>query len=82
LHRMLTKQNPHGNTVMKDMAGLIFSAKDCGFNAEDWALFKQYYLPQSEKFWKKVESRAEKLYQKFHSKKFQARLKVEKSALL
>ncbi len=79
LHRMLTEQNPHGNTVMKDMAGLIFSAKDCGFNAEDWALFKQYYLPQSDKFWKKVESRAEKLYQKFHSKKFQARLGEEKT---
>jgi len=81
LHRMLTQQNPHGNAVMKDMAGLIFSAKDSGFTAEDWALFKQHYLPQSEKFWQKVESRAEKLYQKFHSKKFQTRLKVEKSAL-
>jgi len=79
LHRMLTEQNPHGNAVMKDMAGLIFSAKDCGFNAEDWTLFKQYYLPQSEKFWQKVEIRAEKLYQKFHSKKFQARLGEEKA---
>jgi len=81
LHRMLTQQNPHGNTVMKDMAALIFSAKDCGFNAEDWALFKQYYLPQSELFWQKVEARAKKLYQKFHSKKFQQRLAVERSAL-
>jgi hypothetical protein len=32
-------------------------------------------------FWKQVGTRAEKLYAKFHSDKFQDRLKQEKSAL-
>lgn len=81
LHRMLQHQPSDGKAAMKDIAGLIFSAKDCGFTAEDWALFKQHYLPQTEKFWQQVEVRAEKLYQKFHSQKFQARLKQEKSKL-
>jgi heptose I phosphotransferase len=81
LHRMLQNQLSDGQAVMKDIAGLIFSAKDCGFNAQDWALFQQHYLPQSEKFWQQVEARAEKLYAKFHSQKFQARLSQEKSKL-
>ena len=81
LHRMLQNQPSDGRAVMKDIAGLIFSAKDCGFTAEDWALFQQHYLPQSEKFWQQVEARAEKLYAKFHSEKFQARLSQEKHKL-
>ena len=81
LHRMLTGQAGSGNAVMKDIAGLYFSAMDCGFTPEDWALFKQHYLPQSADFWAKVEVRANKLYAKFHTEKFQNRLAQEKSAM-
>jgi UDP-glucose:(heptosyl)LPS alpha-1,3-glucosyltransferase/heptose I phosphotransferase len=81
LHRMLQNQPSDGRAVMKDIAGLTFSAKDCGFSTQDWALFRQHYLPQSESFWQKVEVRTQKLYEKFHSEKFQARLKQEKSKL-
>lgn len=81
LHRMLHNQPSGGQSVMKDMAGLMFSAKDCGFTAQDWALFKQHYLPQSAQFWAKAEARASRLYAKFHSKKFQARLANERSKI-
>ena len=81
LHRMLLNQSSQGNTVMKDIAALYFSAMDCGLKEEDLSLFKQYYLPQSEKFWLKVQTRAKKLYAKFHSEKFQKRLGVERSAI-
>jgi hypothetical protein len=81
LHRVLFGQSNHGSAVIKDIAGLMFSAKDCGFNDADWRLFKQHYLPQTAVFWKKVEVRANKLYVKFHSAKFQSRLAQEKSAI-
>lgn len=81
LHRMLTGQASSGSAVMKDIAGLYFSAMDCGFTAEDWALFRQHYLPQSADFWIKVEARANKLYAKFHTEKFQNRLAQEKFTL-
>lgn len=81
LHRMLMHQPSNGSAVMKDIAGLFFSAKDSGFTADDWVLFKQYYLPQSAHFWSQVETRALKLYAKFNSDKFQKRLAVEKSHL-
>ena len=81
LHRMLQGEPPNSSAVMKDISGLVFSAKDCGFNAEDWTLFKQHYLKQSDDFWRQVETRADKLYAKFNSEKFQQRLTKEKSAL-
>jgi heptose I phosphotransferase len=81
LHRVLMEQPTHGSAVMKDIAGLYFSAMDCGLTQEDLALFKQHYLPQSEQFWQKVKRRAQKLHAKFHSAKFQKRLQSEKSAL-
>lgn len=82
LHRMLMTQPQDGNAVVKDIAGLVFSAKDSGFTVDDWVLFKQYYLPQSDDFWLNVETRANKLYAKFHSDKFQKRLVVEKATLV
>lgn len=81
LHRMLAGQSAQGSAVMKDIAGLIFSAMDNGFTNDDWALFKQHYLPQTTKFWDKVNARAHQLYKKFHSEKFQKRLAEEKSAI-
>ena len=81
LHRMLFGQPGAGSAVMKDVAGLYFSAMDCGFNADDWTLFKQHYLPQTNDFWTKVETRANRLYAKFHSEKFQKRLTAEKAVI-
>lgn len=78
LHRVLLNQSPNGKTVMKDISGLVFSTMNCGFTAEDWALFKLHYLPQSDSFWTEVDARATKLYAKFHSDKFQKRLAAER----
>jgi heptose I phosphotransferase len=81
LHRMLTGQPANGSAVMKDIAGLKFSAMDCGFTKADWTLFKQHYLTQSDDFWQQADARAKKLYAKFNSEKFQKRLSAEKSVL-
>lgn len=81
LHRMLLHQASDSKAAMKDIAGLIFSAMDCGFTEQDWVLFKQHYLPQSEQFWIKAEARANQLYAKFHGEKFQKRLAQEKAAM-
>jgi heptose I phosphotransferase len=81
LHRMLMNQPSNGSAAMKDIAGLVFSAIDSGFTQQDWTLFKQHYLPQSDGFWMQVEARAQKLHAKFKSDKFQKRLSAEKSAL-
>jgi UDP-glucose:(heptosyl)LPS alpha-1,3-glucosyltransferase/heptose I phosphotransferase len=81
LHRMLQRQAVDGAAVMKDMAGLYFSAMECGLDAADIALFKQHYQPQTDAFWQQVCARAKKLYAKFNSEKFQKRLAAEKSAI-
>lgn len=81
LHRMLSGQSSDGAAAMKDIAGLIFSAADSGFDQQDWALFKQHYLPQSAAFWEKANARAQRLYTKFHSDKFQQRLVRERAAM-
>lgn len=81
LHRMLMQQPSDGTAVMKDIAGLYFSAMDCGLDTDDIALFKQHYLPQSEHFWRQVCERSQRLYTKFNSDKFQKRLKQEKTAI-
>ncbi len=78
LHRMLHGQSPHGKAVMKDIAGLFFSALQMGWGVEDLALFKQHYLPQSDAFWKQVETRSQALLAKFNSEKFQARLAADR----
>jgi UDP-glucose:(heptosyl)LPS alpha-1,3-glucosyltransferase/heptose I phosphotransferase len=79
LHRMLHSQKTNSSAVMKDIAGLYFSMLDFDFSTEDLGLFKQHYLLQSSSFWAKVEARANKLYSKFHSEKFQKRLTKENS---
>lgn len=81
LHRMLQNQSPKGNAVMKDIAGLYFSMLQNGLGAQDLSLFKQHYLPQTAAFWARVEKRANKLFAKFNSTKFQRRLAKEKSAI-
>lgn len=81
LHRMLQGQANNGRAVMKDIAGLYFSAMQYGLSTEDLEVFKQHYLPQNAVFWTQVESRAQKLLTKFNSQKFQQRLQNEQSAI-
>jgi UDP-glucose:(heptosyl)LPS alpha-1,3-glucosyltransferase len=81
LHRMLMGQSSHGTAVMKDIAGLYFSAMDCGLNEQDIALFKAHYLPQSEAFWAQVCKRSHRLYAKFNSDKFQQRIQQEQQTI-
>lgn len=81
LHRMLQQQPADGTAVMKDIAGLYFSAMECGLSADDITLFKQHYLQQTDAFWQLVCARAQQLYAKFNSDKFQKRLAQEKSAI-
>lgn len=81
LHRMLQGQASNGRAVMKDIAGLYFSAMQYGLSTQDLAIFKQHYLPQSPAFWKQVESRAQALLSKFNSQKFQQRIQKEQSAI-
>ena len=81
LHRMLQNQSPNGDAVMKDIAGLVFSMLQNGLNAQDLNVFKQHYLPQTATFWAKVEKRANQLFAKFNSAKFQQRLAKEKAAI-
>lgn len=81
LHRMLQGQASSGRAVMKDIAGLYFSAMQYGLTAQDLEIFRQHYLPQNAAFWAQVESRAQALLAKFNSQKFQQRLQQEKSAI-
>lgn len=81
LHRMLSGQSRDGKAAMKDIAGLYFSAMDCGFDEKDWATFRKYYLPHDDAFWAQVQKRANKLYVKFKSRKFQQRLASERERL-
>ena len=81
LHRMLQGQASNGRAVMKDIAGLYFSAMQYGLSKQDLATFKQYYLPQSPAFWLQVERRAQALISKFNSQKFQKRIHKEQSAI-
>jgi len=85
LHRVLIHKKMSVNDNMKDIAALYFSSMDIGLTARDILRFKKHYLREAERpgndFWLNVENRANKLYAKFHSDKFQQRLSVEKSAI-
>ena len=81
LHRMLQGQPSSGKAVMKDIAGLFFSALQVGLTMQDLDVFKRYYLNQNAQFWIKVEKRAQTLLNKFNSKKFQQRLHKEQASI-
>lgn len=81
LHRMRMHHKADGQAVMRDIAGLYFSAMDCGLNKDDIALFKRHYSPQSARFWAQVCRRAKRLYTKFNSAKFQQRIQQEQHAI-
>lgn len=78
LHRVLHHQPVNGSAVRKDIAGLMFSCMDYGFTTQDWDVFKAYYLAQDAKFWQQVNKRAQKLYARFNSDKFQKRVRAER----
>lgn len=85
LHRMLIHTKPDIHDNMKDIAALYFSSLDAGFSARDYLRFKHYYSQDfasvSKSFWERTISRANRLYAKFHSDKFQQRLAMEKAAI-
>jgi heptose I phosphotransferase len=85
LHRVLIHKNVSASDNMKDIAALYFSSMDAGLTPRDYLRFKRYYSKDlkgcTPEFWQRVESRASKLYAKFHSAKFQQRLSIEKSAI-
>lgn len=81
LHRtqVHSKSNQRGN--MKDIAALYFSAMDIGLSPRDYARFKNYYLNGNDVFWQQVQDRADALYRKFNTDKFQQKLKAERKRL-
>jgi len=81
LHRCRILSKANRRAALKDMAAFMFSAMDVGFEAQDWAIFKQHYVAPDADFWQDVEKRAERLYSKFHSAKYQQRLQQERARL-
>lgn len=83
LHRVLIHQHVSIGDSMKDIAALYFSSMDAGLTVRDYLRFKRYYTSGfnevTPRFWQNVTARANKLYSKFHSDKFQKRLAAEKS---
>ncbi|MDP2154050.1 MAG: lipopolysaccharide core heptose(I) kinase RfaP [Methylotenera sp.] len=82
LHRMLIHRSASQQHSMKDIAALYFSSMDVALTPRDYLRFKHYYGQGfsicTTHFWQQVETRALKLYAKFHSDKFQKRLADEK----
>lgn len=84
LHRCLRLAKPNKAWAIKDIAALYFSSMTAAssvFSAQDWQLFQQHYCYQDDAFWQRVYRRAERLYGKFHSAKFQQRLQQEQARL-
>jgi len=81
LHRVLIHATPSVSANIKDIAALYFSSMDIGLTPRDYLRFKRHYQKQDAKFWQQVEDRAQKLYAKFNSAKFQDRLAKEKSLI-
>jgi len=81
LHRTLIHTTPSPTANMKDIAALYFSSMDVGLNKRDYLRFKHYYQQQLPTFWQQVETRAQALYAKYNSHKFQIKLATERSKL-
>jgi lipopolysaccharide core heptose(I) kinase len=81
LHRVMIHTTVSEKANMKDIAALYFSSMDIGLTARDYVRFKHYYRQQSDSFWRQVVVRAERLYKKFNSKKFQKKLAQERTKL-
>lgn len=81
LHRVLIHARPSFSANVKDIAALYFSSMDVGLTPRDYLRFKHYYRQSDAHFWQQVTARAQKLYTKFNSAKFQDRLAREKSLI-
>jgi lipopolysaccharide core heptose(I) kinase len=81
LHRVLIHKTPSEKANMKDVAALYFSCMDVGLTVRDYLRFKKHYQNQSNDFWQQVEARANALYIKFNSDKFQKKLADERTKL-
>ena len=81
LHRVLIHRTPSKKANMKDIAALYFSSMDAGLTSRDYLRFKRHYQKQNSAFWLQVEKRAQKLYTKFKSQKFQDKLEAERTKL-
>jgi len=81
LHRVLIHSMPSTQANMKDIAALYFSSMDVGLSGRDYLRFKRHYQKQNDLFWQQVETRAQALYIKFKSQKFQKKLAVERTKL-
>jgi hypothetical protein len=75
LHRaQVHRRRPRERWIVKDLAGLYFSSMDLGLNRHDRFRFITTYsgqslretLESSERFWRKVDNRAMRLYRKHH----------------
>ncbi len=81
LHRVLIHNKPSTTANMKDIAALYFSSMDVNLTQRDYLRFKMYYQKQTNDFWCIVVKRANKLYAKFKSDKFQNKLTEERAKL-
>jgi heptose I phosphotransferase len=75
LHRVGIRAVTPQTARMKDLAALYFSALDAGLTRRDCLRFMRRYrgnlrgtLNDERPFWKRVETRARKLYHKFHGR--------------
>jgi hypothetical protein len=73
LHRMQLRRNTPSRWVVKDIAGLYFSAMDAGLTARDCYRFLKHYsggrclretLRDDSSFWRSVENRAIRMYRR------------------
>lgn len=76
LHRAQIRDQTPGRWRLKDLAGLYFSAMDCGLSRRDLLRFLRHYneaglresLRRDRRFWRRVERRARSLYQRTHGR--------------
>jgi heptose I phosphotransferase len=71
LHRVGIRDTIRPTARMKDIAALYFSALDIGLTRRDCLRFIRHYrdtLRSEQKFWRQVDIRARKLYDKFHGR--------------
>ena len=74
LHRAQIRDETPRRWQVKDLAGLYFSAMDCGLARRDLLRFMHHYSPgglrralgRDRRLWQRVERQAQKLYRKAH----------------
>lgn len=72
LHRALVKKKLAKRWIVKDIAGLYYSAMDIGLSSRDLLRYIKHYSPSglrdslsmNKKFWSKVEQRAQRMVEK------------------